>query len=58
MNAPVEWYIYNIGPSRQVINAGDMGTHYLLPPGEGERYNKPLRFASLWWSTPTRATTR
>jgi len=42
MNAPVEWYIYNIGPPARSSTPGIWGRHYLLPPGEGERYNKPL----------------
>lgn len=43
MNAPVEWYIYNIGPVKQIISAGSMGQYHLLPPAEGTKYNPPLQ---------------
>jgi len=42
IKAPVEWYIFNIGPLKQTISAGSMGQYTLLPPDEGKRYNKPL----------------
>lgn len=42
-DSPVEWYIYNVGPITQIINAGSMGQHHLLPPPEGKRYNEPIK---------------
>jgi hypothetical protein len=41
-DAPVEWYIYNIGPIKQIINAGSMGQYILFPPSEGQAYSKPI----------------
>jgi hypothetical protein len=40
--APVQFYIYNVGPLTQIINAGSMGQHFLFPPKEGEKWGKPI----------------
>jgi hypothetical protein len=43
MDSPVEWYIYNVGPIKQIINAGSMGQYHLLPPAEGKSFSEPLK---------------
>lgn len=43
IKSPVEWYIFNIGPIKQTINAGSMGQYILFPPSEGKAYSEPLK---------------
>jgi hypothetical protein len=41
-NSPIEFYIYNIGPIQQTINAGSMGQHILFPPDAEGKLARPL----------------